>query len=280
MLWSWAVTRGPSLDPSEKRLAVHVEDHPLDYASFEGIIPEGQYGAGAVIVWDEGNWIPEGDPAAGMKKGHLRFALEGDKLKGAWHLVRLRPRSGEKRDNWLLIKSDDEHADRRNDILEDAPQSVKSGLTIEEVGKNPDARKWQSNRKAKSAADDRAEDRVTADSQEECRQGADAAAKLPPFIPPCLARLEKSAPPGDEWLHEVKFDGYRMQAHVAAGQGQALHPHRPRLDRPLRQADLGGAGRPRRASAVIDGEIVVLLTTAFPPSRSCSWRFRKAAPTA
>src|SRR6188768_1272549 len=125
VLWSWAVTRGPSLDPSEKRLAVHVEDHPLDYASFEGIIPEGQYGAGAVIVWDQGKWIPEGDPAAGMKKGHLRFTLEGDKLKGAWHLVRLRPRSGEKRDNWLLIKSDDEFADRRNDILEDAPQSVR-----------------------------------------------------------------------------------------------------------------------------------------------------------
>ena len=171
VLWSWAVTRGPSLDPSEKRLAVHVEDHPLDYASFEGIIPEGQYGAGAVIVWDQGKWIPEGDPAAGMKKGHLRFALEGDKLKGAWHLVRLRPRSGEKRDNWLLIKSDDEHADRRNDILEDAPQSVKSGQTIDQVGNNPDARKWKSNRKAKSAADDRAEDRVTEDSQEECRQG-------------------------------------------------------------------------------------------------------------
>ena len=155
MLWSWAVTRGPSLDPSEKRLAVHVEDHPLDYASFEGIIPEGQYGAGAVIVWDEGQWIPEGDPAAGMKKGHLRFELEGDKLKGGWHLVRLRPRSGEKRDNWLLIKSDDEYADRRSDILEDAPQSVKSGLTIDEVGKDPDARNWKSNRKAKPAADDR-----------------------------------------------------------------------------------------------------------------------------
>src|SRR5688572_18148217 len=89
VLWSWAVTRGPSLDPHEKRLAVHVEDHPLDYGSFEGNIPEGQYGAGSVIVWDEGRWTPEGDPAAGMKKGHIRFELEGHKLNGAWHLVRL-----------------------------------------------------------------------------------------------------------------------------------------------------------------------------------------------
>ena len=90
-----------------------------------------------MIVWDEGNWIPHGDPAAMMKKGHINFELKGDKLQGAWHLVRLRPRSGEKRDNWLLIKSDDEHADRKRDILEDAPQSVKSGLTVEEVGERP-----------------------------------------------------------------------------------------------------------------------------------------------
>ncbi|WP_239537062.1 DNA polymerase ligase N-terminal domain-containing protein, partial [Serratia marcescens] len=85
---SWAVTRGPSLDPHEKRLAVHVEDHPIDYASFEGTIPKGQYGGGAVIVWDEGRWTPEGDPAAGMKKGHIDFELEGHKLNGRWHLVR------------------------------------------------------------------------------------------------------------------------------------------------------------------------------------------------
>ena len=114
---------------------------PIDYASFEGVIPKGNYGAGSVIVWDEGTWVPHGDPAAMMKKGHIDFELKGDKLKGAWHLVRLRPRSGEKRDNWLLIKSDDEYADRKRDILEDAPQSVKSGLTVEEVGKDPDARR-------------------------------------------------------------------------------------------------------------------------------------------
>ena len=127
---------------------------PRSRASF----PKGQYGAGSVIVWDEGTLEPEGDPAAMMKKGHIEFELKGDKLKGAWHLVRLRPRSGEKRDNWLLIKSDDEHADRKRDILEDAPQSVKSGLTVDEVGDDPDARRWQSNRKAKTRCGREAED--------------------------------------------------------------------------------------------------------------------------
>src|SRR5882757_7647072 len=139
VLWSWAVTRGPSLDPHEKRLAVHVEDHPVDYASFEGTIPKGEYGGGSVIVWDEGRWIPEGDPATAMKKGHINFELEGHKLNGRWHLVRLKPRPGEKRDNWLLIKSDDAAARPGEDILEAAPQSVKSGLTIEEVGKGKTA---------------------------------------------------------------------------------------------------------------------------------------------
>eukprot|EP01137_Pigoraptor_chileana_P021939 Opistho-2@86289 len=116
VLWSWAVTRGPSLDPEEKRLAVHVEDHPLEYGSFEGTIPEGEYGAGSVIVWDEGKWIPEGDPVRGMEKGHLAFTLEGHKLAGRWHLVRLKPRRGEKRDNWLLIKVDDDFARDDEDI--------------------------------------------------------------------------------------------------------------------------------------------------------------------
>ena len=146
-----------------------------------------------MIVWDEGSWIPHGDPAAMMKKGHINFELKGDKLQGAWHLVRLRPRSGEKRDNWLLIKSDDEHADRKHDILEDAPQSVKSGLTVEEVGKRPDARHWQSNRKAKNGAADRKTKAAPAKAKS-TRKASPGEAKLPPFIPPCLARLEKNPP--------------------------------------------------------------------------------------
>ena len=145
-LWSWAVTRGPSLDPHEKRLAVHVEDHPIDYAAFEGTIPKGEYGGGSVIVWDEGIWVPEIDPAKAMKKGHISFELKGQKLHGLWHLVRLKPRAGEKRDNWLLIKSDDAAARPGEDILKEAPESVKSGLTIEEVGEGKARRKARSQR--------------------------------------------------------------------------------------------------------------------------------------
>ena len=107
---SWAVARGPSTVPGEKRLAIHVEDHPIEYLNFEGNIPKGEYGAGSMIVWDRGRWEPEGDPQKGLAKGHLAFALNGARLKGRWHLVRIRPRSGEKAEPWLLIKSDDEFA--------------------------------------------------------------------------------------------------------------------------------------------------------------------------
>ena len=195
VLWSWAVTRGPSLDPSEKRLAVHVEDHPLDYASFEGIIPEGQYGAGAVIVWDQGTWIPEGDPAAGMKKGHLRFELEGDKLKGAWHLVRLRPRSGEKRDNWLLIKSDDEHCrpqERHSGGCaavgevrpDDRRGRQESGCTQMEIQPQGKIRRRRPSRRPRHRGQPGRMPAAAAD-----------AAKLPPFIRalPGTARKERAA---------------------------------------------------------------------------------------
>ncbi|MER9233755.1 DNA ligase D [Mesorhizobium sp. M0622] len=244
VLWSWAVTRGPSLDPHEKRLAVHVEDHPIDYAPFEGTIPKGQYGGGSVIVWDEGTWVPEGDPAKAMKKGHINFELHGHKLHGAWHLVRLKPRPGEKRDNWLLIKSDDAAARPGEDILQEAPQSVKSGLTIEEVGegKTADGKKprvWQSNRPATGKA--RA---VTARRLE--------------FIEPALATLERDAPPGKDWLHEVKFDGYRMHAQLAGTEVRLLT--RTGLDwtDKFGGAIVAALGGLKCTDAIIDGEIVVL----------------------
>jgi bifunctional non-homologous end joining protein LigD len=143
VLWSWAVTRGPSLDPAEKRLAIHVEDHPVAYGGFEGTIPAGRYGAGSVIVWDEGRWLPEDDPAIGMQKGHLAFTLEGHKLHGSWHLVRLPARRSEKRDNWLLIKGEDAFARTDEDILETRPDSVKSGLSIEAIGADPEGSRSQ-----------------------------------------------------------------------------------------------------------------------------------------
>ena len=120
VLKSWAITRGPSLVPGEKRLAVHVEDHPLEYGDFEGTIPKGEYGGGTVIVWDRGTWTPANDPAKGYAKGHLEFELHGEKLRGRWHLVKMREKPGGKGENWLLIKDDDEFARSEGapDILE------------------------------------------------------------------------------------------------------------------------------------------------------------------
>jgi bifunctional non-homologous end joining protein LigD len=135
---SWAVTRGPSLVPGEKRLAVQVEDHPIAYNTFEGTIPQGEYGAGTVMVWDRGRWQPEGDPEKGLRKGHLSFRLKGRKLRGGWHLVRMRRRPGEKRDNWLLIKQrdDDARSARDKDILAEQPLSVKSGRSMDEIARH------------------------------------------------------------------------------------------------------------------------------------------------
>ncbi|WP_442581793.1 DNA ligase D [Mesorhizobium sp. ASY16-5R] len=249
VLWSWAVTRGPSLDPHEKRLAVHVEDHPLDYGSFEGVIPEGQYGAGAVIVWDEGEWTPAHDPAKAMKKGHIDFTLKGNKLNGAWHLVRLRPRPGEKRDNWLLIKSDDAFARPGEDILKDAPQSVTTGRTIEDVAEGKPARadrkpaKAGTNVSAKGASEGLAKK---------------AAGKIPDFIEPMLATLRTQPPAGGEWLHEVKFDGYRIQAHVDGDKLKLLTRKgldwTPKFGKAIGEALTGLDCE----DAIIDGEVVVL----------------------
>src|SRR5216684_7728082 len=146
---SWAVTRGPSLVPGEKRLAVHVEDHPIEYNSFEGTIPQGEYGGGTVMIWDRGEWHSEGDPHKGYKKGHLDFTLEGEKLRGRWHLVRMNRRHGESKEPWLLLKARDEEAREQNDpdILEEQPLSVVSGRSIPEVAEGKGRKRvWHSNR--------------------------------------------------------------------------------------------------------------------------------------
>jgi bifunctional non-homologous end joining protein LigD len=151
-LKSWAVPKGPSLDPSVKALAVHVEDHPLDYAGFEGVIPEGQYGGGTVMVWDCGAWEPEGDEdaAAAYRRGRLKFTLHGEKLKGSWALVRMGGRAGEDGKNWLLIKHDDKYARRSDEyvLVEKKPKSVLTKRTIEQIAKAAD-RVWGSNRNGK-----------------------------------------------------------------------------------------------------------------------------------
>jgi bifunctional non-homologous end joining protein LigD len=158
---SWAVTRGPSLDPDDKRLAVHVEDHPIDYNSFEGTIPQGEYGGGTVMIWDRGRWIPEGDPHRGYAKGHLDFVLEGEKLHGRWHLVRMRSRESDRkknqRDNWLLIKSkdDESRSGRSADILEEEPRSVATGRSMDEIAEGKGKKRvWHSHRDAKTSPSD------------------------------------------------------------------------------------------------------------------------------
>ena len=148
---SWAVTRGPSLVPDDKRLAVEVEDHPIEYNKFEGTIPQGEYGGGTVMIWDRGSWQPEDDPHEGLKKGHLAFVLDGEKLHGGWHLVRMHRRPGEKRNNWLLIKQHDdaERTARDKDILVEKPLSVASGRSMDEIAEG--AAKKSSRKKSPSA---------------------------------------------------------------------------------------------------------------------------------
>src|ERR1700686_1578123 len=134
VLLSWAVPNGPSLNPADKRLAVRTEDHPLSYGTFEGTIPKGQYGGGTVMMWDEGTWEPKGDPRAGLERGHLSFILHGERLKGGWDLIRMR--GDEKRENWLLIKENDEEASHdgaNGDFLEELSSSVKSGRSLDEI---------------------------------------------------------------------------------------------------------------------------------------------------
>ncbi|MFD1910764.1 DNA ligase D [Halodurantibacterium flavum] len=247
---SWAVTRGPSLVAGEKRLAVHVEDHPLDYGDFEGEIPKGEYGAGKVIVWDRGSWSPLGDAARGYAKGHLEFELAGEKLSGRWHLVRMQGKTGETRENWLLIKAEDEAARPADapDILTEAPQSVLSGRGIDD----PPG--------ATTRAEPEAEAETSAGDESAAAPAPPKGSRkerMPDFVAPMLATLVPSAPKGDRWLHEIKFDGYRLQARVTDGRATLLT--RSGLDwtdrfGPALIADL--AALPAGA-AILDGEVVV-----------------------
>ncbi|MCC2637894.1 MAG: ligase [Moraxellaceae bacterium] len=198
-LKSWAVPRGPSLDPADKRLAVEVEDHPLAYAGFEGVIPAGEYGGGTVLLWDRGHWLPEGDAEAALAAGKLRFRLAGEKLRGEWSLVRMGGKAGAKgaagqRANWLLIKHPDEFArpDAELDITESRGDSVQSGRGLDEIaaGRPP--------RRAMSAA-------------------VGLAAALPDFVSPQLATLVEDSPREGLWLVETKLDGYRLLAQIDNG---------------------------------------------------------------
>jgi bifunctional non-homologous end joining protein LigD len=263
VLKSWAVTRGPSLVPGEKRLAVQVEDHPLEYGVFEGVIPQGEYGAGEVIVWDRGRWLPEGDPHKGLAKGHLAFRLEGEKLKGSWHLVRMKRRPREKQDSWLLIKSEDEAARLYGDpeILEERPESVATGRRIEEM--RGDGNVWRGNRASGGPEPTSSARPATPGASKRASRSATTARRkaggaVPPdFIPPSLATPAKAPPKGPQWLHEVKLDGYRLFAR-RVGADVRLKT-RTGLDWTERFSGLAQAiGALDCDSALIDGEAVAL----------------------
>ncbi|WLD99258.1 DNA ligase D [Agrobacterium leguminum] len=253
VLKSWAVTRGPSLDPEDKRLAVHVEDHPLSYGDFEGVIPKGQYGGGTVIVWDRGTWQPIGDARKGYRKGHLEFELDGEKLKGRWHLVRMHGKPGESRENWLLIKGDDEEARHKGgaDILEERPESVKTGRSVEEVAAKPKDT-WNSKTVSKKTV-------ASASGRKQAHALPKGARKLamPSFVPPALATLKPKPPDGSRWLHEIKFDGYRLQARVDQGKLQLLTRSGLDWTEKFGRAVTGALRALPVETVLIDGEIVV-----------------------
>jgi bifunctional non-homologous end joining protein LigD len=270
---SWAVTKGPSLDPHDKRLAVEVEDHPLDYGDFEGTIPKGQYGGGTVQLWDRGYWAPDGMTAEeGLAAGDLKFTLEGEHLQGRWVLVRIKNWSGGKRVNWLLIKHRDEFAqDGNQDTLLADDRSVASGRTMAEiaagkgrapvpfmvsaknrrVGKNA---VWNSDVGLAPALRARHKKSGSAD-------GAAEATAMPSFIEPQLCKLVDRPPSSPGWLHEIKLDGYRIQARV--GNTKTTLRTRKGLDWTAKFPAIADVCR-QLPGGIFDGEVVALDSSGVP----------------
>ncbi|TKV40914.1 ATP-dependent DNA ligase [Sphingobium sp. MP9-4] len=256
VLLSWAVTRGPSANPDDKRLAVRTEDHPLDYARFEGTIPKGEYGGGTVMLWDNGTWEPIAgkDPRTTLPEGHLHFTLHGRRMQGEWILFRLKPRGREKAENWILRKVNDAFAGGSDDLIGLHLTSIDSGRTMEEIAAGKPAAR--SKAKASPAAPASAKAQVRKPARATKRRKAGRI--LPPFQPVQLATLVDHVPPGDRWLHELKYDGYRTLLAIGNGEGRAYT--RSGLDWSDRFAGLiGDAVTLDAESALIDGEAVVVL---------------------
>jgi bifunctional non-homologous end joining protein LigD len=263
---SWAVTRGPSLDPRDKRLAVEVEDHPLDYGDFEGSIPKGEYGGGTVEIWDRGYWAPEPgfeDVDKVLAKGELKFVMEGERLHGGWVLVRLKDDPKAKRRNWLLIKHRDAAAvEGRGEALAAEDRSVASGRTMDEIaaGKGRAATPFMTARA--TAAD--AVWRTHGNAHSTVAASPSAAirgAPRPDFIPPQLCKSSAAPPRGGGWGHEIKFDGYRMQLRVQAGKAALLT--RKGLDWSAKFPAIAKMGA-KLPDGIYDGEVVALDHTGAP----------------
>jgi bifunctional non-homologous end joining protein LigD len=267
VLLSWAIPKGPSLNPEDKRLAVQVEDHPLEYGSFEGTIPKGQYGGGTVMLWDRGTWEPHGDVDEGLKKGKLAFTLHGERLTGNWALIRLRGRPGDRgKNNWLLIKEKDDEVRTKGPALVDREiTSVATGREMEEIAQGSDV--WRSNRAEKGSGGKKAKEKKSGRAASGSKKKSETRAaetgsaktgarKIPPFVPPQLATLVDAPPEGTDCLHEIKYDGYR--AVTSIGGGSVIVRTRNGLDWTDKFQPLVGplSGLPCD-SALLDGEIAV-----------------------
>lgn len=276
VLKSWAVPKGPAYDTAEKRLAMQTEDHPLEYGGFEGIIPAGQYGGGTVLLWDRGTWEPTEEPHAGLAKGALKFRLHGEKLQGAWTLIRIKSRDARDRDKtWLLIKEKDDAVRplAKYDVTEARPESVISGRSLEEIARDRD-RVWESTvveaKKGKwrpklPEAPGKKPEPSPAHAAKAVAVPGGKKAALPRFVEPQLATLVKDAPEGDEWLHELKFDGYRIQARLDGGTVTLWSRNGKDWTAALPMVAEAVARLPCR-QAILDGEAAALMadgTTSF-----------------
>src|SRR5689334_20631988 len=242
VLKSWAVPKGPSLDPGENRLAMRTEDHPLDYGGFEGTIPKGEYGGGTVMLWDQGRWEPDPrkDPSKTIEEGHLHFKLDGERMKGEWVMFRLKPKPGEKAEPWMLKKVTDDFADPEDGdaLVDNCVTSVTTGRTMAEIAVGKDV--WRSNRCGQKSG----------------RAKKSASKAPPPFVEPQLATLVDEVPTGSGWIHEIKYDGYRLL--LAIGDGVATAWTRNGLDWSDKFKALVKAAAKLPAGCLIDGEAVAL----------------------
>jgi bifunctional non-homologous end joining protein LigD len=269
VLKSWAVAKGPSYYPGDKRLAVEVEDHPIDYGGFEGTIPKGQYGGGTVMVWDQGTWEPLVNVDEGLHKGQLKFVLHGKKLKGKWALVRMGGKfARESKPNWLLIKEHDPYERGKDDepITDEAPDSAVTGRTMDEIAKAGD-HVWQSHETTRANHSRLTLRRKNDGKKQKVANAPGIAAELkgaphetmPKFLAPQLATEVRSPPSGAGWLHELKLDGYRIQAHIEEKRDdrKVILYSRNGLDWTHRMLPIADAlAELPLENAVLDGEVV------------------------
>jgi bifunctional non-homologous end joining protein LigD len=275
VLKSWAVPKGPDLNPAVKRLAMQVEDHPLEYGDFEGVIPKGEYGGGTVLLWDQGTWEPVGDAAAGLKAGRLKFVLHGEKLRGAWMLVRKGGKAATDERAWFLFKERDAEARTGKPITDTMPLSVTTGRDLEEIAQQAD-RVWgpdgelkkRSGRRTKSGVDKTARKKSNVNERALktlLNQSGAKPGRLPAAQQVELATLAKQVPEGDDWLYEIKFDGYRMLCRIDDGRAQFISRNGHDWTKKFPELAEKAASLPVE-KALLDGEVVALAadgTTSF-----------------